>query len=436
MDKEYATVGYYEPGFIHLRINTSDELNDLNKLKEDPATLKYYSNFFHEYIHFLQDITTTHGLLNFVNAVGYLRDANQSVREDGKEGFVVPLQLDNKFNSLANAALRKIYYGDGTLVKSATYLDYHIVEEKIKINTGAEITVPKYIVNYFDNGAKTKMNFHFGSRCIKEYMAHALQNQLFPNTLHDDIPYRIVELIIAKEYPPLVADVNFIVALCDASLMSYHPAQFIFNTIERMKKNSAWKPTTVNSIYDFGFNQLSFRHNGQIETVTTLFDKMNLMAVNDFRDSLRAEVFKDNVTWFEEISNEARKLRTTQQGFFTKLVASQGVPSSFFIEIIRKLGTPFMTNALGNGYFLPPEKLRSLNIHPYYPKVFQAILGTYTGRKECSIYSFCETREDRKIINEKCLAAPWERVKDTKDLCPYAQLWRTWGLENEVPKTK
>lgn len=87
MNKEFSTVGYYEPGFIHLRINTTEDLDDLNKLKDDPTTLKCYSNFFHEYIHFLQDITSTHGLLNFVNAVEHLRDANKTVREDGNAEF-------------------------------------------------------------------------------------------------------------------------------------------------------------------------------------------------------------------------------------------------------------------------------------------------------------------------------------------------------------
>lgn len=334
---------------------------------------------------------------------------------------------------LANAALRNIYYGDRTLVRSATYLDYKIVDENIKVNTGAEVTVPKYMVSYFDNGAKTKMSFHFGSRCIKEYMTHALQNQLFPNTVHDDIPYTIVELIVNKEYPELAKDTTFIVALCDASLMAYHPAQFFFNTLERMRNDSSWKPTDVNSIYNFGYNQLTFLHNGQIETVASLFDKMNLLAIEHFSDSLQAEVFKDNVTWFEEIASEAKKLRTTQNGFFTKLVASTGVPSTLFIDIVKNMGTPFMTNAHSKGYFLPPERLRTLNIFPYYPKVFQAILGTYNGYKECSLHSFCETRTGTKITNEKCLTAPWTRVKDTKDLCPYAQLWRTWGLENELP---
>lgn len=185
-------------------------------------------------------------------------------------------------------------------------MDYKIVHKKIKVNTGEEVTVPKYIVSYFDNGAMTKMSFHFGSRCIKEYMAHALQNQLFPNTPHNDIPYTIVELIIIKEYQALAKDTTFIVALCDASLMSYHPAQFFFNTLERMRDDSTWKPIDVSSIYDFGFNQLTFQHNGQIETVTSLFDKMNLMAIDHFRNSLQAEVFKDNVTWFEEIANEAK----------------------------------------------------------------------------------------------------------------------------------
>jgi hypothetical protein len=89
-DAEHATLGYYEPGFIHLRVNTTEELNDFNKLGENAATAKWVSTFLHEYIHFLQDIGTTHGLVNFILAVEYLKNANIQVLESQQVEFRIP----------------------------------------------------------------------------------------------------------------------------------------------------------------------------------------------------------------------------------------------------------------------------------------------------------------------------------------------------------
>ena len=39
---------------------------------------------------------------------------------------------------------------------------------------------------------------------------------------------------------------------------------------------------------------------------------------------------------------------------------------------------------------------------------------------------------EKDITNEKCLNAPQERVHE-KELCPFAQLWKTWGLLDKTP---
>ncbi|MBY0425661.1 MAG: hypothetical protein K2Q22_08505 [Cytophagales bacterium] len=433
MEKEFESIGYYEPGFIHLRINTDQSLSDINKLKEDPSTIKYFSNFFHEYIHFLQDLTTTHGLLNFINAIEYLRNSNKVVLEKAEKIFDVPLKLDNTYNIFTNIELRSIYYGDRrSNAKSVTYQSFTSVNQNVIDAAGVILTVPKYIVKYFDNGAQTNMQFHFGSLCIKEYMAHALQNTLFPDTIHDDIPYSIVELIVRKEYPPLANEKSFMVALCDISLMGFHPAQFFFFILNKMNTTKGWSPKDVDSIYEFAYSDLTFNHNGQIENVYSLYDKINNTAFGCFKDSLQAEVFEDNVVWFEEILKEAKKLRFYSIGFFDQLIQSPGILSSNFLSILKNLGSPFMTNSLNHGFFMTPENLKSLNIQPYFPKVFQSILRTYSGHKSCSLYDFCNSREDMKITNEKCISAPWLRIHDP-DGCPYAQIWHTWGLDGVIP---
>jgi len=424
-ETEFTTLGFYEPGFIHLRVNALDNLNRLMD-KSEPA--EWVPTFLHEYVHFLQDITSTHGLLNFIHAVEHLKNANKQVTENASTGFSIPLKISNVYNWETNRKLKEVYRGCDRPVKSIGYLDYRETVERIPASGGSTITVPKYHVNYYDNGAQTKMTCHFGAIHIKEYMAHALQKQFDPVTAHADIPYRLAELIVNKETPQLAGNAPFIIALCDASLMDFHPARLFFHTLERIKSIPDWTPTDADSIYALAFKDLRLSGTGRTETFESLYDETAKSAAQAFRDSLKADIFKSNVLWFENLIREARNLRLNRRGFFSKLVSSPGNFSRMFTQIVNTLGVPFTTNAESRGYFVPPEKLKSLVIQPYLPKVFQAISKTYGGCRECSLHPFC----GENITNDDCKNKPWARV-DLPELCPYAQLWKTWGLSGRKP---
>jgi len=431
MEIDEAVLGFYEPGFIHLRINTDQSLENLEKLKEDPSTIKYYSTFLHEYLHFLQDITTTQGLSNFIYYIEYLRNANKIILENGQSNFETPVKIDNKYNLIANSHLRGIYVGENRKTPNAYYKKYSYKYQNITKNNGKVIQVKKYTVKYFNQDNKKFEDFHLGSKHIKEYMAHYIQNQLVPGTKHNCIPYTIIEQIALKEYPHFSKDKSLILALCDASLMSYHPVQLFFDTIEKLKKKKKYKLTTAKSLYSFIYREFTFEEDGQIETIESLFEKTNIIAKGNFQDSLKADVFKNNVVWFEEIINVAKDLRINNPDFFLKLIEAPGKLSPLFIEIIKTLGTPFMTNLSNNGFFIPPEKLKSAEIYPYYPKVFHAIYNTHHAKKECILKGFCSTNIE-KTTNDLCNTSPWERINEPK-ACPYAQIWHTWGLDSFTP---
>jgi hypothetical protein len=299
-------------------------------------------------------------------------------------------------------------------------------------NSGAAINAPKYQVEYYDTGAQARMACHFGSIHLKEYMAHAVQNQFAPGSDHDDIPYRLAELIVAKEIPRLGGNASFIIALCDASLMTYNPADFFFLTLDRIKSAPNWVPEDADSVYAFAFSGLQASRNGKLDTFNSLFEETAKSAIREFRDALKADIFRNNVIWFEELITEAKNLRINHRGFFTQLLKSPGVFSPMFRQIVSALGIPFTTNARSKGYFVPPEKLKALAIQPYYPKVFQAISYTFSGRRDCSLHPFCEASEGIKITNDDCGSSPWARVH-LPHLCPYAQMWKTWGLGDKIP---
>jgi hypothetical protein len=424
-DAEYTANGFYEPGMLHLEVATREDLGDFKKLTANPT-------FLHEYVHFLQDITTTHGLLNFIGYIEHLKNAIKKVTDDGGAEFDTPVRISNSFEYQTNLKLRKLYYGDPHCkAKAARYSGYRFEPSVIDTNGGKTIEARKYKVNYYDEGAYSNEACHFGSFHIKEYMAHAIQNQFSPNTHHDHIPYVLVELLIQNEYPQLAINTAFIVALCDASLMHYHPAQLFFDALERMKRLK-WIPVNVDSVYAFVFDGLNLDWNGRTETFGTLYTSTVNLAIKSFSDALKDQYFKENVRWFNGVMNGALNLRQRFGGLLAKLVSSPGQLSQVFDEAFNEIGTPFMTNALYHGYCYPPAKLKAASIQSYFPWVFAAVSNTFTGKKECLLHSYCKALPDKQITDQNCENSPWERIH-LSQLCPYAIMWHTWGLSAKKP---
>jgi len=108
--KDFEPLGFYEPGFLHLRVNTDEDISDLNSLyKNNP---KRFSTFLHEYIHFLQDVTTPSGLMSASFYIDFIKDVNWTIRNDGKPEFKVPVEITNLNNIEANIKLRLLYRGE------------------------------------------------------------------------------------------------------------------------------------------------------------------------------------------------------------------------------------------------------------------------------------------------------------------------------------
>ena len=88
--------GYYCPSFFKMEINTKEDLSDLKSLDT-----QIISTFFHEYIHSLQDITTTFGLTNACIIVDRMKYYNNDVILN-KQDFKVPYSLSETYLTQTN----------------------------------------------------------------------------------------------------------------------------------------------------------------------------------------------------------------------------------------------------------------------------------------------------------------------------------------------
>lgn len=99
-------LGSYIPTFFEMHVATRDDDMTINKMSNGDATV-----LFHEYIHFLQDITTYYGLNNLYVQSEYFHSVVNRVR--GNLQFHVPYMIeDNKDNVLLNQIVCKLTVGD------------------------------------------------------------------------------------------------------------------------------------------------------------------------------------------------------------------------------------------------------------------------------------------------------------------------------------
>jgi hypothetical protein len=432
MDPEQAkTMGWYEPSYLHIRVSTSRKVFNLDTLLKsvDPEDTRVLSTFFHEYIHFLQEVTTASGVYRLGLMIDFIKGANYEIRQDGKPSFKVPFKFSNTFNAIANKKLLEIYTGNGDA--EYAYYDYYSVNEiEVADRTGFKRKVPSYTVFYRSQRAELK-KFTFGHLCLKEFVTHTLQQRFFPLIDHADVPYKIAGQIIEKECPSFGGDEMHQVALCDACLMDIHPARCFFNTIEKIKKTE-FTPNSCQEVYDFVYKDLLFWDGEKALTARQCYEQGGDFTKNQVADALKSVIFFPNKKWIKYIFQQAEDIRFKKPTFMTELVDGPGRFSELFFKLFRRLGTPFYTDENFNGGFVPPVSKSFKGVQPYQLLIFREILNVYNGHKKCGLYEFCKKRPDKDITNANCQTAPWLQGQED-ELCPFGQLWKTWGLNGKTP---
>jgi hypothetical protein len=227
--------GCYRPSFFKLEVYADCELDDLNKLQRE-----HFSTFFHEYIHFLQDITTTFGLINTSIISNRLRYFNKEFIKHPATNVTIPLPLHNHGSTKINCELQNIYLGTGNSKehrdREPTIEGVRLIDTTLKLGKPHKNHIQEVIVDYSFSGSKSQ--FRFGALCLLENMAHIIQCKFYPEVQHPGIPYRTAELIAKFIYPDIGDSFDKVFALCDVSLMTFHPGEAFFKILSEMKKDS------------------------------------------------------------------------------------------------------------------------------------------------------------------------------------------------------
>lgn len=440
-EQKFNKLGFYRPTFLGMHVHCTSSLIDLNTLVDIDAT-----TYIHEYIHFLQDISTTFGLMNICSVVDYMKAAIEQIRIDGNKEFIVPFEIDEiKYPSVvANIEYNRIVLGSGNPVDNPLIIE--VVKEFEQLNTPhGLLNIPRIIIKYSDSEGIKKCAF--GGYCVSESMAYLLEKFMYPESLvANRFPYETASIVANSVYPSFSMDQLNLAALCDASLMYSNPGVVFYESLEKMVQ-SRFIPKNSNEVYQFvhSFTTLNFNN---IFDVNQLFIYFGNKATQQLSSYFTSKLFNDSIEWLTYTISNATELRLRLNSFILDIALDGDMRKSRLFNLTyRKIGSPFVVNdnhefsyysAFAMEKSVTPDYLWAIN------QVYKILFskpedkGVIEGCYKCEMIGWCiKTCTDKKIddwTGDRCRNTPWERAEDSDpNFCTLGRLWKTWGLEGKTP---
>lgn len=420
-------LGLYMPTFLKMHIDTNGSLENLGNLSERDESI-----FAHEYIHFLQDISTYYGLANLCIVVDYIKYCCHQIIQNQSPTFNIPIlpTSGDKFYTDKNLVLKKVYTGSTTpLNHNFSQLKYvYIIDSGVFLpdRPSEQVQTVKLIIDGVER--------FYGAHCIQESMAYISEEYLAPEQFKSTaFPYLSAEFVSYFIYPMFGNNRLNVLALCDCSLFTDNPGLNFVIALNRMK-DEAWLPNTPKDVYEY-CDKIFLTAKSLLET----YEKILPLARDQISDYFTNENWKAIKNWSVHVLNEAYKIRATNKYFILELMFGGKIKTnSKFISLVNKLGYPLITNEKNEMYFGIPsgfkEDLKNMETLWAINQCYRIFIGKKDG---CQMKSYCQEScrysDNEDYTDSRCDSSPWDRTSDDK-LCPFAQVWRGWGLQGRSPE--
>lgn len=419
-------LGSYMPAFFRMEINFPFPDGKLCKNISE----KDSSVFIHEYIHFLQDITTFTGLNNAYVFSEIMHSAVNYIYANNKGPIEIPLEYEkyDSVNLKANIFLQT--HTRGSLCDINTLFIKRIIINSVSVPTNSIGLTKITNVKIERVGGEPII---FGSRAIMESMAYLVEKKITRGSVSaPEYPYHAAELIADHLYPDFGNDPLKIIALCDVSLQFSEPGKIFVQLLQEFKKSN-FLPNAPYEIIDY----LSTKNISKgLNTVTSFRNAFNEIG-KVTKERLKLYMNAPQFSPFQEVIDTLIDFGLSKRlnNYYYMLgIANGGYYSEnqLMLEAMESIGTPIIFDSNNNTWIIYPRDHSPQN---YWIEYFSAIEELYNclieGHDCCNLFPWCEKSPDTDV-DERCFFEPWSHVEDAK-LCPFALLWKHWNLIGYLP---
>lgn len=435
-ERRYAnTLGFFEPSMFHIHLAYDVKLDDW---KNWPDEVLF--TFFHEYIHFLQDLTTTSGLYNIYVLDEVLKYYVNYIYGLPKGSFRLPIPVidsgDNVLNNIKVRAKTAVCVNqladnekDNLIVSGRAVVNTNVLNlDGQQINL-AEVTVPTNLGKNITLTADeiTESMAYLGQKIA--YHTELIQGKV--RLSPPNYPYHTVEQLAIYYNSPLMKSDEFLFTLCDFALMYQHPAKVLVQFLEIVENNP--KVTDYRAaIKHFQNNGLNVDGYSNAVAFEDIGKQAFTCAFNGLRSRFKGKEHASLCNWFTEVMSKAFSIRQNTPFFMTDMVLKGNARTNPYFEFLMNfLGSPLLSDNSNKTFFYNATKER-LNVRRLSRlKAAGNILFTLAGNGfECELYDYCKAAGH--CVNDNCKTRPWTRAKRFC-ACPYGFLWMGWKLKDYYP---
>lgn len=443
---------YYIPSFFRIKLGVFANFMDVPNIPYGS-----FAVFFHEYVHYLQDVTTLYGLMNLSVTTYFVRSVAHKVVGMSEGEFDVPQEIedDDRDFGFCNLCLRKYYVGSSINPKHqiVEVLNYEVLTDTIK---GQPLDYVK--VEYIDVTTGKNHSCIFGGNILTEGMAYMTERRCYQSVFADngceypdtpDYPYMMNLKLAQIIYPELAQYLVMIIGVADIALLTYNPGLTFVRLLEYLRgidfakrlngKGYIDKEEDCDELYRIGYEFTNF----SIEELAQVQDYV----YNEIAEYFKMPIAAELNDWVSRVWEKARQLREIAPHYILDVILGYWGDvrnNKVFCSIYLGLGTPLVINADDEGTIVPPQGFKpSENFMPGLYWAIDEIRRIFGGdpcARECLLKDYCRwssTQEGSNItVNDRCETAPWLRAQEDIDFCPVGAIWRHWGLTGHTPRFK
>lgn len=447
LQEVYDGKNHYMPSFFRIKLGVMADFMDVANIP-----FGSFAAFFHEYVHYLQDVTTLYGLMNLGNVVYYVRDAAARVGQMPKGEYDVPIELDPDKGDAGyqNFILRKFYNGSSINPKhkEVSLLDYDV--KKTQVN-GSEIeTVVLFCISK-ETGEEFAADF--GGNVLTEGMAFMAEcwcnNKMYEeNGLEypypSEYPYMINWLVAKRIYPELAKEVVMMVALADLSLLTFNCGLTYVRLLEHLRDIQFMQSVTKDNYLE-SIDRLYEIGHAFINWDMRRFKDIQKQVLDEVKYYFRMPIASELNDWIKRVWEKAYELRQKAPHYMTDIMfCNEGNVRSnrVFCAVYLGLGTPLIINGDDEGAIVPPQGfVPSENFMPGLYWAIEEIARILSGSSKalpCQLKDYCirsNQEEGHSLpVDGRCDDGPWLHSNDMDGLCPVGAIWKHWSLQNHWPK--
>ena len=407
----------YKCNFFHMYLDGESPISETGSFHK--VSRKDYASFIHEYVHYIQQITTPYGLKYssyFNNKYLLYREKINSCAE-----IHLPLDIDEEIEP-AQKMEKELggkngcrFFNRGSI--NDIEIDVREIEYAEKLDTSVKIGVYD-----FENGRVFEDGFRFGYWGVVESMAHMVQSLINPELFHSKVPYQSAQLICGKIRPDLEDDIRLLISVCYVSLYFNNPGCAFFEILKSIPQGGE------NGVELYKRYMRDYSRNFRGKEMQNY--RMMHIIMDDFAYRLGALV-GDQLIYYKNVFDRCKRESSKGDSFFLNILYYGDIGAiDDLCKILKHYGYPAI-DSLSNDIVVPRD---STTKAPYLETASLIALELLIHRFEekdgttiCLRFPICDKDRGNDNVEEFCVNHQWLKEKP----CIFKGGLQYWQWENK-----